>query len=334
MNSNVVLVTGGAGYIGSHTCKALAKAGFTPLTVDNLSTGNREAIKWGPFLQMDIRDGDALSKAFSEWRPQIVLHFAAKAYVGESVHAPQEYYDNNVCGTHTLLTAMKASNIPSIVFSSSCATYGIHQHMPIREDAPQAPINPYGFTKLVVERELQDFSTAYGLRSVILRYFNAAGCDQDGELGENHEPETHLIPLAIRAALGVGPPLKLFGTDYDTPDGTAVRDYVHVADLANAHVRAAEYLLSGAATTAVNLGTGRGHSVREILTAVETETGRKVPIEINERRKGDPPVLVANPAKAAEVLNWTADSSDLRNIISSAVKWSKTEYTRLTISRD
>jgi UDP-arabinose 4-epimerase len=258
-----IIVTGGAGYIGSHACKALSRAGYEPVVFDNLSSGHTSAVKWGPLAEGDIRDAVALDRAFRQWKPVMVMHFAAHAYVGESVHDPLKYYENNIGGTQSLLSAMKRNQVNSIIFSSTCATYGIPETVPIDEAAPQHPINPYGFTKLVVERMLADCATAHGLSWCALRYFNAAGADPEGELGEDHDPETHVIPLALQAALGSRSSFQVFGADYNTPDGTAIRDYIHVSDLADAHVKAVTYLLNGGKSDSFNLATGKGVSVKE-----------------------------------------------------------------------
>lgn len=320
------LVTGGAGYIGSHLCKLLARRGDLPVTYDNLSRGHRRAVKWGPLEQGDLGDGDRLRAVLRHWRPDGVFHFAASAYVGESIADPALYYRNNVAGTLSLLEAMRDAGVGRIVFSSTCATYGIPTVQPIREDTPQQPINPYGASKLMIERMLRDFAAAYGLRALIVRYFNAAGADPEGETGEDHDPEPHLIPLAILSALGRGPELRILGTDYDTPDGSAVRDYVHVWDLATAHVSAMERLAGnrpddGAGVEAFNLGTGRGSSVLEVVAAVERVVGRPVPVLRSPRRPGDPPVLVADAGRAHRVLGWSPSLSDLDTIIGSAWRW-------------
>ncbi len=316
-----VLVTGGAGFIGSHTCKALRAAGYTPITYDALNRGDRAAVRYGPLVVGDITDRAALDACLARYRPTAILHFAAFAYVGESVADPALYYRNNVVGSLTLLDAALAAGIDKIVFSSTCATYGTPDHLPITEATPQRPINPYGASKLMVERMLADLSAAHGLRSVSLRYFNAAGADPEGELGEDHDPETHLLPLAIMAALGSGPALQVFGQDYPTSDGTCIRDYIHVADLADAHVRALAYLERGGATLAANLGTGAGYSIRQILDAVEGVLGRPVPHRIAPRRPGDPPSLVADPTLAQQVLGWTPTRSDLPTIVRTAAAW-------------
>jgi UDP-arabinose 4-epimerase len=316
-----ILVTGGAGYIGSHACKALARAGYVPVVYDNLSRGHREAVRWGPLVEGDIGDRAQLRQAFAEYRVTAVMHFAAYAYVGESVADPALYYRNNLTGTLALLDAMREAEVREIVFSSTCATYGTPDTLPLRETAPQNPVNPYGETKLAMERALHWYGRAYGLRAVSLRYFNAAGADPDGELGEDHDPETHLVPLVLRAALGQGPAVEIFGTDYPTPDGTAIRDYIHVDDLAAAHLRALERLRAGGGSIALNLGTGLGHSVREVLAAAEAVSGRKVPAHAAPRRPGDPPALVADPSLAAEVLGWRANCSGIEEIVGSAFAW-------------
>lgn len=316
-----ILVTGGAGYIGSHTCKALARAGYTPIAYDNLVYGHRQAVRWGPLEQGDIADRERLDAVIDRYRPAAVMHFAAYAYVGESVQDPGKYYRNNVAGTLTLLEAMRDHGIEPLVFSSTCATYGLPEKIPIAEDHPQRPINPYGASKLMIERILRDFEQAHGLRHVALRYFNAAGADPDGEIGEDHDPETHLIPLAIQAALGWRPRVDIYGTDYPTADGTAIRDYIHVTDLAVAHVQALEYLQGGGRNTVLNLGTGRGYSVREVIRTVEAVGGRPVPIGEAPRRPGDPAVLVADPRCGAERLDWRSSYSGLSDIIATAWQW-------------
>ena len=319
--SQPILVTGGAGYVGSHACKALAQAGYRPVVYDNLSRGHREAVRWGPLVEGDLRDSARLAAAFRTHRVAAVMHFAAFAYVGESVADPAAYYANNVGGTISLLAQMRNAGVDRLVFSSTCAIYGVPQTVPIREDARVAPVNPYGETKLAVERMLHAYSAAYGLRYAALRYFNAAGADPDGEIGENHEPETHLIPLVLRAALGRGGPIEIYGADYPTPDGTAVRDYIHVTDLADAHVRALADLAAGGDSVALNLGTGSGASVREVIAAVERVAGRPVPRRQAARRPGDPPQLVADAALAAARLRWRPRHSDLEMIIRTALAW-------------
>ena len=311
--SQSVLVTGGAGYIGSHACKAV--------TYDNLSRGHRHAVRWGPLVEGEIADRVAVAAALKAHSITSVMHFAAFAYVGESGTDPSLYYRNNVVGTLALLDAMREVGVDRIVFSSTCATYGLPDSVPIAETTPQRPVNPYGETKLAIERVLHWYGEAYGLRSVALRYFNAAGGDRAGEIGEEHDPETHLIPLVLRAALGSGPPVSIFGTDYPTPDGTAVRDYIHVEDLASAHVRALEYLANGGAGAAVNLATGRGYSVREIIAAAAKAIGHDVPYRETPRRPGDPPALVADPSLARSLLGWRAECSDLDTIIGTSLAW-------------
>lgn len=316
-----VLVVGGAGYIGSHTCKALARAGHNPIVYDNLSFGHADAVRWGPLEIGDIFDGDRLREVICEHNPDIVIHFAAFAYVGESVIDPAKYYRNNVGGTLSLIDAMRNGGVSRIIFSSTCATYGMPSIIPIDEKTPQRPINPYGHSKLMVEQVLRDYGQAYGLEWVVLRYFNAAGCDPEGELGERHNPETHAIPLALLSALGRGPRFQVFGNDYSTPDGTAIRDYVHVSDLATAHVKAAEYLLAGGVSDAFNLATGKGTSVLELLSAVERASGRAVPMDFAPRRPGDPPQLVATGTKAQKILNWEPQYYDIDAIVDTAAPW-------------
>lgn len=320
-----VLVVGGAGYVGSHASKALAKAGYEPIVFDSLISGHAGAVKWGPLEVGDIRDGDRLDAVLLAYRPSVVMHFAAFAYVGESVANPSKYYNNNIAGTLCLLDAMRRNDVDSIIFSSTCATYGTPAKLPITEKTPQAPINPYGYTKLVIERVLADYESAYGLKWAAMRYFNAAGCDPEGQLGECHDPETHAIPLAIAAALGTGPRFKVFGTDYDTPDGTAVRDYVHVGDLASAHVGAIAYLSSGKPSQAFNLATGRGTSVMELLKAVEKATGSTVPTDLSLRRPGDPPMLYAAAEKARILLDWTPEYMNIDDTVLTAVQWFQRE---------
>ena len=319
--SKSVLVTGGAGYIGSHACKVLARSGHLPVVFDNFSRGHREAVRWGPLVEGDLADRGRLAAALEEHRVSAVMHFAAFAYVGESVADPALYYRNNLGGTLSLLEAMREAGVDQIVFSSTCATYGSPNSIPIRETTPQLPVNPYGETKLAIERALGWYGQAYGLRWVSLRYFNAGGADPDGEIGELHEPETHLVPLVLQTALGRRSHLDVYGTDYPTHDGTAIRDYIHVQDLAEAHVRALEHLGAGGNSMALNLGTGCGHSVREVVRVAEAVSGRRVVCRDVERRAGDPPVLVADPSLAAELLGWRARVSDLDTIIRTALAW-------------
>ena len=313
-----VLITGGAGYIGSHTAKRIAQAGLQPIVVDNLHRGHREAVRWGPMVQADIGDRDALRRVFQQHWIQAVIHFAAFAYVGESMRAPHLYFENNVVKTLNLLETMREEGVQKIVFSSTCATYGYPSRIPIPEDHPQHPVNPYGESKLMVERLLHWYAAAYRFSSVVLRYFNAAGADPDGELSEDHDPETHLIPLAISAAKGHTPFLEIYGTDYQTPDGTAIRDYLHVTDLADAHLAALRYLSAGEPSAAFNLGTGFGHSVREVVTMVGRVAGIEVPVREVSRREGDPAALVADATKAAQILGWSPRHSSLEEIVRTA----------------
>lgn len=318
-----ILVTGGAGYIGSHTCKALAHQGHTVIVYDNLSTGHRELVRWGDFVYGDILDTQRLRSCIRQHRIEGIIHFAASAYVGESVIDPGKYFRNNVCGTLSILDAMRDEGVPYIVVSGTCAVYGSPEKMPITEDTPTNPINPYGASKLFMERMLADYETAHGIRWMSLRYFNAAGCDPDGETGEWHEPETHLIPRALMAAAGQIPALEIFGEDYPTPDGTCIRDYVHVTDLADAHVQGVDFLTNGGNSQALNLGTGQGISIRQILTAVKDATGMDVPHIMSNRRAGDPPVLMANAGKAYSQLAWHPQRSASHIIINTAWAWYK-----------
>ena len=323
-----VLVTGGAGYIGSHACKALSRAGHEPIVYDSLEHGFREFVRWGPLEEGSTLDRERLSAAMRRQKPDAVMHFAAYIAAGESVENPAKYYLNNTAGTLSLLQAMRDAGIGRLVFSSTAAVYGNPLSTPIAEDHRLAPINPYAHSKLFVEQLLRDFETAHGLKSVALRYFNAAGADPDGELGECHDPETHLIPLALRAAFGDGKPLTVFGSDYDTPDGTPIRDYIHVADLAEAHVAALRHLLSDGASATANLGVGKGYSVREVLNAAARVLGRKVPTNEGARRPGDPTVLVADPALAMRLLSWTPRFAALDDIIDTAARWEKSDRRR------
>ena len=316
-----ILVTGGAGYVGAHACKALAAKGYQPIVFDNLVYGHEAAVRWGPFETGDTADRARLDEVIVKHRPRAVMHFAAYTYVGESVANPGKYYRNNVAGTLSLLEAMRDHDIGRLVFSSTAATYGTPKAVPIPEDAPKAPINPYGQSKWTAETMIADFAAAHGLRAAALRYFNAAGADPDGESGECHDPESHLIPLAMQATTGDGPPLTLFGDDYPTPDGTCIRDYIHVADLADAHVRALEWLDGNSGAHAFNLGTGHGASVRQVLDAIERVAGKPVPHAIGPRRAGDPAELVAEPAKAMRELGWTPKMSDLDHIVATAWAW-------------
>jgi len=315
-----IRVIGGAGYIGAHTCKALAGAGLTPVTFDNLSEGHRDFVRWGPLVQGDIRDRAALDAAIADHAPAAIVHFAALIEVGQSVADPARFYANNIGGSLNIADAARAAGIP-VVFSSTCATYGPPQEPTLTEVHPQNPISPYGRTKLVVEWMLRDYSDAYGVRSASLRYFNACGANAGGAIGEAHRTETHLIPRAILARLGKLPEFGIFGTDYDTPDGTAIRDYIHVDDLADAHVRAVRYLLDGGETTQVNIGTGQGYSVRQIVDAVERVSGGPVPVTLGPRRAGDPPALVADTTLARDLLGFVPRHSDLDHIVSTALAW-------------
>ena len=316
-----ILVTGGAGYIGSHACKALAQAGFVPVSYDNLSFGHEWAVKWGPLERGDILDRMRLDEVLASYKPAAVMHFAAFAYVGESVENPAKYYRNNVVGSLNLLEAMLAHDIRQIVFSSTCATYGMPQRVPIPDDHPQNPINPYGASKLMIEQILKDFGSAYGMRSISLRYFNAVGADSDCEIGEDHDPETHLIPLLLEAAKGKRRDITIYGTDYDTPDGTCIRDYIHVSDLAEAHVLALKALEEGSGSENFNLGTGHGFSVREVISAAEAITGRSISVVEGPRRPGDPPRLVADAARAKDQLSWQPQYDELEPIIATAWDW-------------
>ena len=324
MEKPTVLVTGGAGYIGSHTVLALKEAGYTVLVLDNLIYGHRELVEQVLQVKLicgDICDRPLLDQIFTQYNIQAVLHFAAYAYVGESVENPAKYYRNNVAGTLTLLEAMVQAGISCFVFSSTCATYGHPQQIPLTEDHPQAPINPYGMSKLMVEQMLSDFNHAYGLRSVRFRYFNAAGADPEGRLGEDHNPETHLIPLVLLTALGQRDQITIFGTDYETPDGTCIRDYIHVADLAQAHVLGLEYLWSGGETSVFNLGNGGGFSVQQVIKAAESVTGCKIPIVEGYRRAGDPAMLIGSATKAQSVLNWQPQYPEIEIILEHAWRW-------------
>ena len=324
MEKPTVLVTGGAGYIGSHAVLALQDAGYSVVVLDNLVYGHRDVVEQilnVEFVQGDIGDRPLLDQLFSQHDIRAVLHFAAYAYVGESVENPAKYYRNNVAGTLTLLEAMVAAGISIFVFSSTCATYGTPHQIPIPEEHDQNPINPYGYSKLMVEQILSDFDRAYGLRSVRFRYFNAAGADPEGRLGEDHEPETHLIPLVLFTALGRRDQITIFGTDYKTPDGTCIRDYIHVTDLAQAHVLGLEYLLADGETAVFNLGNGEGFSVREVINAAETVTNISLPVVEGYRRAGDPAILIGSAAKAQKVLGWQPQYSAIEVILEHAWQW-------------
>jgi len=323
-----ILVTGGAGYVGSHCCKAFANAGWKVVVFDNLFRGWRDMVKWGPLIEGDILDRSALDAAFAEVKPDVVAHFAALTYVGESVDDPGLYYRNNSFGAFNLLEAMRAAGVNKLIFSSTAATYGVPHQTPMPEEHPQLPINPYGWSKLFVERMMADYAAAYDLRYAALRYFNAAGADGDGEVGERHEPETHVIPLAARGALRDDYVFTIFGDDFDTRDGTCVRDYIHVADLGRAHAAAADYLLSGGAAKAFNLGTGHGTTVKEIADAIEAVSGRPLPRRIGPRRAGDPAVLVASNARAKAILGWEPRQSSIDEIVQSAWAWAQKDDAR------
>jgi UDP-arabinose 4-epimerase len=319
--TKTVLVTGGAGYVGSHCCKAFARAGWNVVTLDNLSRGWRDAVRWGPLIECDIRDLVEVRGAFEKFKPDLVAHFAAFAYVGESVDDPAIYYGNNTEGTLALLNSMRAAGCHRLLFSSTCASYGVPRSFPVDETHPQAPINPYGWSKMIIERMLEDFGNAYGIGSVSLRYFNAAGCDPEGEIGERHEPEPHAIPLAIEAARRTDRPFTILGTDFPTPDGSAIRDYIHVNDLARAHLLAGEMLLQRGGTHVFNLGTGVGTSVLELIETVKRVAKREPAVRHGPRRSGDPAKLVASFAKAERELGWRPQHSQIEFIIETALNW-------------
>ncbi len=315
-----ILVTGGAGYIGSHTVKELAMAGHFPVVLDDLSRGHRRNVKWGPLVESRCGDERRTYEALVEYKIEAVIHFAAYAYVGESVQQPRLYFENNVVQTLGLLNAMNRASVSRIVFSSTCATYGDAKRVPIDESHPQQPVNPYGESKLFVEKMLSALGQAEALQWVALRYFNASGADPEGELGEDHDPEPHLIPRAILNVMGKAN-LQVYGTDYPTPDGTAVRDYIHVKDLASAHIKAVQHLAAKGRSMAMNLGTGKGVSVREVLQAIEECSGGKTSAVMAPRRAGDPPELVADPSLARKVLDWECRYSDLETIVGTAWRW-------------
>ncbi|MEA5597293.1 UDP-glucose 4-epimerase GalE [Rivularia sp. UHCC 0363] len=324
-----ILVTGGAGYIGSHTVLALKQAGYEVLILDNLVYGHRDLVE--QVLKVELIEGDTinrdlLDKLFATRDIAAVMHFSAYAYVGESVTDPAKYYRNNVIGTITLLEAMLAASVKKFVFSSTCATYGVPETVPIPEDHPQNPINPYGATKLMVERILADFNEAYDFRSVRFRYFNAAGADPSGNLGEDHNPETHLIPLVLQTALGKRESISIFGTDYPTNDGTCVRDYIHVSDLADAHVLGLEYLLKGGDSDFFNLGNGNGFSVKEVIEAARTITGKDIKAVECDRRPGDPPALIGSAQKARQILGWQPQYTNLKDIMTHAWAWHRKRH--------
>jgi len=318
-----ILVVGGAGYIGSYMCKYLAKKGYNPIVLDNLVYGHRQAVGWGPFIKASMADSKLLKSIFTEYRVEAVMHFAAFCYVGESVLEPGKYYRNNVANTLNLLEVMIENNVKSFIFSSSCATYGEPIEIPITERHPQNPITPYGRSKLMVEQILKDFSNAYGLKYVSLRYFNAAGADPDGEVGEDHRPETHLIPLVLQTALGQRERINIFGDNYPTKDGTCIRDYVHIADLAQAHLLALERLMNGMQEGEYNLGNGDGFSVKEVIEVARNVTGRAIASKVTKRRPGDPAVLIGSSKKIIKELGWKPQFADLSTIIETAWKWHK-----------
>lgn len=315
------IVTGGAGYVGSHCCKELAKSGYNPITIDNLYRGHKELVKWGPFYECDILDREKLDLIFKKYAPKSVFHFAGLTYVGESVDSPDSYYRTNTMGTLSLLNAMKKYGCYNVVFSSTAATYGVPQYIPIDEEHPQMPINPYGRSKFFVEQILEDFNKAYGIKYAALRYFNASGADPECETGEMHDPETHLIPLVISAASGRKDCIKIFGNDYPTEDGTAIRDYIHVTDLASAHIKALELLIQGTEKIKLNLGTGKGYSVLDVIKMVETITGTTINTINEQKRQGDPPILIAKSDLAQKALKWKVFYSDLETIIRTALEW-------------
>ena len=316
-----ILVTGGAGYIGSHCCKTLSQKGLNPVTIDNLVYGHKNFVKWGEFFKGDVGNPADLKKCLSRHQIEAVMHFAAYAYVGESVQDPLKYYENNLRNTIELLHAVLENGIKYFVFSSTCATYGNPEKTPIDEGHPLNPINPYGKTKRMIEEILADYHSAYGLNYTSLRYFNAAGADPDGEIGEDHDPETHLIPLVLDAAAAKRPSIKVFGTDYPTPDGTCIRDYIHVTDLAQAHILALKRLMNGGDSGVFNLGTGRGFSVLEIIEHARKITDKDIPVENTDRRPGDPPVLIASNEKAIAELGWNPQYADIDDIIRTAWRW-------------
>lgn len=317
----MILIVGGAGYIGSHVNKELNKRGYETVVYDNLIYGHREAVKWGKFEYGDLNDMNRLEQVFQTYDIEAVFHFAAFAYVGESVEKPSKYYHNNVAATLNLLDVMVRHDVKYFVFSSTCATYGQPDTMPITEDMRQNPINPYGASKLMVERILEDYEKAYGLHSVCLRYFNAAGDDPDCEIGEMHSPETHIIPLVLDAAIGKRDSIHVFGTDYNTPDGSCVRDYIHVLDLADAHIRALDYMKKNNVSNRFNLGTSNGISVLEIIETAKEVTGRDIKVVLDDRRAGDPAELIGGNQKAKEVLGWEPKYSDIKTVLHTAWKW-------------
>ncbi|RAP52299.1 MAG: UDP-glucose 4-epimerase GalE [Methanosphaera sp. rholeuAM130] len=319
----MILIVGGAGYIGAHVNKLLNESGFETVILDNLSHGHKEAVQWGQLCECDIKDIDSIDEIFNNYDIQAVMHFSSFIEVGESVQNPMKYYQNNVVNTLNLLNVMIKHDVKKFIFSSTCATYGVPQKIPLTEDHPQNPINPYGWTKLMVERILKDYDVAYGLKSIILRYFNASGADESGLIGEDHSPESHLIPLILDAAIAKREDIKIYGTDYDTPDGTCIRDYIHVNDLADAHIKALEYLNTNNTSNEFNLGNGKGFSVRQVIDSVKKVTGREFKVSQTPRREGDPAVLIGSAQKAQDLLGWTPKYDDIDDIVETAWNWHK-----------
>ena len=317
----MILIVGGAGYIGSHVNKVLNERGYETIILDNLSYGHEESVKWGTLCKCDLANINEVDDIFTKYDINAVMHFSSFIDVGESVRNPEKYYNNNVVNTMNLLNVMLKHDVKKFIFSSTCATYGIPQKIPLTENHPQHPINPYGWTKLMVERILKDYDTAYGLKSVILRYFNASGADESGIIGEWHNPETHLIPLILDAAMGKREDIKIFGTDYDTPDGTCIRDYIHVTDLADAHILSLEYLNKNNQSNQFNLGNGQGFSVREVIESVKRVTGRNFNVTQTQRREGDPAILIGSSKKAKDTLGWDPQYVNIDKIIETAWNW-------------
>lgn len=317
----MILIVGGAGYIGSHVNKVLNERGYETIILDNLSYGHEESVKWGTLCKCDLANINEVDDIFTKYDINAVMHFSSFIDVGESVRNPEKYYNNNVVNTMNLLNVMLKHDVKKFIFSSTCATYGIPQKIPLTENHPQNPINPYGWTKLMVERILKDYDTAYGLKSVILRYFNASGADESGIIGEWHNPETHLIPLILDAAMGKREDIKIFGTDYDTPDGTCIRDYIHVTDLADAHILSLEYLNKNNQSNQFNLGNGQGFSVREVIESVKRVTGRNFNVTQTQRREGDPAILIGSSKKAKDTLGWDPQYVNIDKIIETAWIW-------------
>lgn len=321
MTRKAILVTGGAGYIGSHACKALSENGYLPVSYDNLSTGNAEAVKWGPLEHGDIRDRARLKSVLEQYKPEAIMHFAALIQVGESVSNPSVYYDNNLYGSFCLLEEARAANVQNMVFSSTAAVYGLPQADLITEDHPKSPINPYGQTKLAMEGMIRDYAHAYGMSYAILRYFNAAGADASGELGTAYKIYTHLIPLILQTASGEQAVMKVFGDDYPTADGSAMRDFIHITDLISAHLLALKHLEGKQGSLTLNLGTNKATSVKQMIEIARQLTGKDIPVQINPRRAGDPPVLAADAQEARRILGWQPEHSSIENIISTAWQW-------------